>query len=369
MKALLILLLLTVRSIRAGEVKIERVPENGLQPQVVTRADGTVHLVYLTGQPNGADIRYTRRTGDATDWEKSVTVNTIPHSAVATGTIRGAQIAAGKAGQVHIVWNGVAQNSDHARAPLYYTRMLANGKFEAQRTMNEGTIHLDGGASVAANGDGGVFIVWHAAPPNGNSEADRRIFLCRSTDGGANFSSPSPAKNVAPGVCACCSLKAHAGERGTLFTIYRNASAAAQRDMILLSSVDGGIAFTPQILHPWPVAACPMSSAAIIGPPTALRAAWETNAAIFTAVPGEKARPVALSEGQARHPALALNARGETLVSWSLGTAWQRGGELGWVLLDAAGTPTGKRGTAPGVPVWSHTAAFANRAGDFVILY
>ena len=119
MKALLILLLLTVRSIRAGEVKIERVPENGLQPQVVTRADGTVHLVYLTGQPNGADIRYTRRTGDATDWEKSVTVNTIPHSAVATGTVRGAQIAAGKAGQVHIVWNGVAQNSDHARAPLY----------------------------------------------------------------------------------------------------------------------------------------------------------------------------------------------------------------------------------------------------------
>ena len=179
MRTLLILLLLTGRPAAATELNLERVPENGLQPQVATQTDGTVHLVYLTGQPNGADIRYTRRTDADRNWQTPVTVNSIHHSAVATGTVRGAQIAVGKDGHVHIVWNGAAQDGDHARAPLYYTRKV-NGKFEAQRVMNEGTLHLDGGASIAANRDGGVSIVWHAAPPNGKSEADRRIFLCLS---------------------------------------------------------------------------------------------------------------------------------------------------------------------------------------------
>ena len=155
MKTLLALLLFACLRVAATEVKLERVPENGLQPQVAMQADGTVHLVYLMEQPNGADIRYTRRAAVAKSWQPPVTVNTLPQSAVVTGTIRGAQIALGKNGHVHVVWNGAAQKGDHARAPLYYTRMV-NAKFEKQRTMNEGTLHLDGGASVAATDQGGV---------------------------------------------------------------------------------------------------------------------------------------------------------------------------------------------------------------------
>ena len=133
MKTLLTLCIFTGLQASATDVKLERVPENGVQPQVAVQTDGTVHLVYLTGQPGGADIRYTRRAAAASEWAKPVTVNSIPKTAVAVGTIRGAQLALGQGGRVHVVWNGAALKGDHAHAPLYYTRM-ENGKFEAQRS-------------------------------------------------------------------------------------------------------------------------------------------------------------------------------------------------------------------------------------------
>jgi hypothetical protein len=44
-----------------AEVSVEEVPEQGLQPDVAVASDGTVHLVYLRGDPKAADIRYTLR--------------------------------------------------------------------------------------------------------------------------------------------------------------------------------------------------------------------------------------------------------------------------------------------------------------------
>jgi hypothetical protein len=67
-------------------------------------------------------------------------------------------------------------------------------------------------------------------------------------------------------------------------------------------------------------------------------------------------------------PGLAVNARGETLITCSVGTGWQKGVQLGWLVLDSSGKVKGKRGIKPGVPVWGFTAAYAE--GDhFVILY
>jgi len=67
-------------------------------------------------------------------------------------------------------------------------------------------------------------------------------------------------------------------------------------------------------------------------------------------------------------PALAVNARGETLITWSEGTGFQKGGQLGWLVLDSSGKAKGKRGIKPGVHAWGFTAACAEGA-HFVILY
>ena len=53
-------------SVRAG-VRLMRVPEGGVQPQVATDAAGVVHLIFLKGDPAATDIfwrRHFRRQSD-----------------------------------------------------------------------------------------------------------------------------------------------------------------------------------------------------------------------------------------------------------------------------------------------------------------
>jgi hypothetical protein len=350
------------------EILLERVPEGGVQPQVVTTSDGTLHLVYLTGAPGGGDIHYATKKSSATNWSVPRTLNSTPATAVALGTIRGAQIAMGKNDSLHVVWNGPG-GKDQPSSLLYSRSQNRGATFEKQRDLRADTRALDGGASVAASPKGDVFVVWHGASADAApGEINRRVFILKSTDNGSTFSAPTIANANDPGVCACCSLKTLLSPTGELLTLYRAARSTPQRDITLLSSSDGGTTFQHRTLGPWAISACPMSSASVIAAGPKTRAAWEAEGRVFTSLLDEKSKALAVSGNQARHPALAVNARGETLVTWSVGTGWQKGGQLAWVVLDAAGQPTTNRGLKTGVPVWGSTAAYA--AGDhFVILY
>ncbi|MDI1310911.1 sialidase family protein [Prosthecobacter sp.] len=366
--ARLLLLLLPVFAYGTEEVRFERVPEGGVQPQVVTTRDGALHLVYLKGDPRGCDIRYvTKKAGDSA-WSTPRTVNSTPATAIAAGTIRGAQIAVGRDDSLHVVWNGAGGKDQPA--PLLYTRSLNHGAtFEKQRDLRAGTQALDGGASVAASAPGEVFVVWHGAPAGAApGEINRRVFVLKSADNGGTFSKPRIANGDDPGVCACCSLKTFVSPTGELLTLYRAARSMAQRDITLMSSKDGGATFQHRNVGPWAINACPMSSASVIAAGSKTRAAWEAEGKVYTALLDERSAALAVSEDKARHPALAVNGRGETLVTWSVGTGWQKGGQLGWVVLDAGGKPTMERGMKDGVPVWGFSAAYAE-GERFVIVY
>jgi hypothetical protein len=153
--------------------------------------------------------------------------------------------------------------------------------------------------------------------------------------------------------------------------LYRNASAKTQRDIALLTAKDG-ITFAPTLLHPWSVAACPMSSGALLSTQNSTAAAWETDGKIYyikLATKPTHSAPTPISDGNSRHPALATNSKGQTLVSWSVGTGWLRGGELRWIIVGSDGNSTSVNGSVKGLPVWSHTAVFPAGTEDFVVLY
>jgi hypothetical protein len=59
---------------------------------------------------------------------------------------------------------------------------------------------------------------------------------------------------------------------------------------------------------------------------------------------------------------------GQVLLAWDEGTGGQKGGSLAWQLFDAAGKPSAE-GHAPGVPVWGLSSVFADRQGNFTIVY
>lgn len=369
MKSLLCLLLFTLTA-GAATVRVEDVPERGVQPQVVVDAAGTVHLIYLKGDAQRSDVRYVKRAKGAKAWSAPIAVNSDAGSAVAMGTIRGAQLALGQRGTLHVIWNGAAKPGKGAAGmPLYYTRLEA-GKttFAPQRSLLGDTAALDGGASIAADEKGDVFAVWHGKPPGaGEGETARVVFVLKSQDNGATFGKPQIANADFAGTCACCSIKALASPDGQLTALYRAAHTLTGRDLTLLETKDAAT-FKHVVLDPWQTDKCPMSSAALLPTPKGIRAAWETNGRIVSSLLGATPANSEIAAGSAKHPTLAINARGETLVAWTIGTGWAKGGELGWTVLDAEGKPTAERGKAPGVPVWSHAAAYAEPDGGFVIV-
>ena len=70
-----------------------------------------------------------------------------------------------------------------------------------------------------------------------------------------------------------------------------------------------------------------------------------------------------------KHPALAANANGKVLMAWTEGTGWHKGGSLAWQLFDSAGKPLATKGSLPGIPAWDLPAVFADRDGNFTVVY
>ncbi len=363
----------------AAEVRLQRVPGGGLQPQAIVDARGTLHLVYLAGDPKACDVFYSRRAAGKTDFSAPLRVNSQPSSAIAIGTIRGAQFALGKAGRVHIVWNGSGQalpKPATQSSPLLYTRLNDAGTaFEPQRNLIAGTLHLDGGGTVAADADGNVYALWHGSPPDNKAgEVGRAVFLARSKDEGKTFQPEREVSPEASGACGCCGMRAFADAQGNVFALFRTASTALDRDMMLLVSRDRGERFSGDYVHRWRVGQCPMSSEFLAEVGGRVFAAWETAGPIQFASLDAKtvkatppAGPAVMVKG--KHPVLAVNKSGETLVVWTEGTGWQRGGALAWQVFAKDGPPAGPPQRRDGVPMWGLAAAVAEPDGSFTVLY
>ena len=130
--------------------------------------------------------------------------------------------------------------------------------------------------------------------------------------------------------------------------------------MILVSSADHGLSFHSKVLHPWSTNVCPMSSEAFAEGPSGLVASWESAERVYFSRINpdtlEAAPPIAAPGRPAarKHPSLAVNSAGETILVWAEGTGWARGGALAWQVFDAGGQPTAEHGRlSEGIPVWN----------------
>lgn len=363
------LLLASALGAWAEQPELIRLPAAGLQPQAALDSSGALHLLYFKGEPAGGDLYYIRRAPSADTFSAPVQVNSQPGSAIAVGTIRGGHLALGQ--RVHVAWMGAGSENE---GQMCYARSDAPGKgFEPQRNLIHTAYGLDGGGSVAADGAGQVYVSWHAGR---EGEETRRVWVARSADEGRTFAAETRANPVETGACGCCGMRAAAGRDGALYLLYRAATGGTHRDMHLLVSADQGRSFGDLPVHPWELRACPMSSAALTPLPGQTLLAWETAGQVYWAQADQRggalSPPVpAPGEGRDRkHPALALNARGQVLLVWTEGTGWNQGGALAWQLYEADGKPGAEQGRlAQAIPVWSYAAAVAAPDGRFILIY
>ena len=357
-----------------ANITLLHTPAGGIQPQALVDSRGVVHLIYYQGEPGGGDIYYVIQKAGQEEFSKPIRVNSTPGSAIAMGTIRGAQLAVGQKGRVHVAWNGHATSEGNMEAPMLYTRLNDAGTaFEPERDVITFARGLDGGGSVAADNQGNVYVFWHAPKPgNTNGEAGRAVFVARSKDDGKTFAKEELATTQPTGACGCCGMKGFVDSEGNVFALYRTASALTNRDETLLISRNHGGDFQLAYAHGWILGACPMSSAFLSEANSVVLAAAETHGRIFfirvDRKTGRVSAPIS-PEVKGKHPVVVGNAAGEVLLAWTEGTAWAKGGAVAWQLYDTTGNPTSGQGRVDGVPAWSLVSAFAKPDGSFVVLY
>src|SRR5262249_55744364 len=148
-----------------------------------------------TGDAHKGDLNYVRSTDFGKSFSSALRVNSQSGGAVAAGTIRGAQLALGKAGLGHVAWNGSMEarpegplNPDSGKhgMPMLYARLNeSRSAFEPQRNLMLHSFGLDGGGSVAADRAGTVYVAWHgigeteASGSGKEGEGRRRVWIAR----------------------------------------------------------------------------------------------------------------------------------------------------------------------------------------------
>jgi len=220
-------------------------------------------------------------------------------------------------------------------------------------------------------------VAWHAPVPGLKGEANRTVWVTASRDDGRMFKPEWRLTEDATGACGCCGMRLGFDSVGDLLALYRAANATT-RDVYLAHLGRGANnRFEATKLHEFATKTCPMSTMAFATAGSgATLAAWETGGQIyFTRWDAGERRfdePVAAAgKGTNRkHPSLAVNKDGLTLLAWTEGTGWKRGGSVAWQVYDASVKPAvGGPGSIPGLPAWSLPTAVATADGSFLIVF
>jgi hypothetical protein len=114
-----------------------------------------------------------------------------------------------------------------------------------------------------------------------------------------------------------------------------------------------------------------MSSMAFSEAAGKVEGAWETGGQVyFEDLSKPNAVPVSTpgeSKGH-KHPRIATSRNGGTLMAWTEGAGWARGGSLAWQAYGSDGKPIGEKQTTADMPAWSFGAVVA-KPGGFLIIY
>ena len=263
-------------------VRVLRIPEEGRMPQAVNDKNGLTHLMYFRGAMSGGDLYYSRWNAEAPTWTAPIRINSEPRTSIGMGPMDGGDIAltAGNTenSRLHAVW---FQNNP---LRLFYTRSAEGGdNFETQRTLVEIEDKIiEARPSITTDGRDQIFIAWHGAPTNKTDDANRAVFLMTSQDGGETFGPPRVISPTEEGACGCCSLELFFDE-GTVWVSYRGAEDNVGRGQRLLRSTGPNLIFADELIQPWSLGACPVTTTTFAKAPDRVRVAWETAGEIYFA--------------------------------------------------------------------------------------
>ncbi len=379
---LLAMLLLLCSVVARGEVFVTSIPDGGLQPRLVTAADGGVHLLYFKKRLSAPSARegnlyYREYLREERRFGLPIKVSSTAFN-LQTFAIARASMAIDGGGRAHVIWYLPRENRY-----LYARSDVQRLQFEEQRSLVSAYIEgVDAAADVAAEGNQ-VAIVWGAGALS--AEQERTVYARFSDDGGESFGAEQRVGNKDLGACACCSLAAEFDPQGRLSSAYRSAIDGVGRHMqwLTLHAETPSLAtanealrgdYSPlQPLQEWEMSSCPLSTNDFAldtnGEPWV---AFETAARIIRLKANGTAAAVQEPATQTRqkNPSIAVAANGDVLTAWGEAISHSKGGALRAQLEDANGVIIEwELGTEITLPNFSFPAAAAIGGNDFLLLW
>ena len=379
---LLAMLMLLCSVVARGEVFVTSIPDGGLQPRLVTAADGGVHLLYFKKRLSAPSARegnlyYREYLREERRFGLPIKVSSTAFN-LQTFAIARASMAIDGEGRAHVIWYLPRENRY-----LYARSDVQRLQFEEQRSLVSAYIEgVDAAADVAAEGNQ-VAIVWGAGALS--AEQERTVYARFSDDGGESFGAEQRVGNKDLGACACCSLAAEFDPQGRLSIAYRSAIDGVGRHMqwLTLHAETPSLAtanealrgdYSPlQPLQEWEMSSCPLSTNDFAldtnGEPCV---AFETAARIIRLKANGTAAAVQEPATQTRqkNPSIAVAANGDVLTAWGEAISHSKGGALRAQLEDANGVIIEwELGTEITLPNFSFPAAAAIGGNDFLLLW
>ena len=379
---LLAMLLLLCSVVARGEVFVTSIPDGGLQPRLVTAADGGVHLLYFKKRLSAPSARegnlyYREYLREERRFGLPIKVSSTAFN-LQTFAIARASMAIDGEGRAHVIWYLPRENRY-----LYARSDVQRLQFEEQRSLVSAYIEgVDAAADVAAEGNQ-VAIVWGAGALS--AEQERTVYARFSDDGGESFGAEQRVGNKDLGACACCSLAAEFDPQGRLSIAYRSAIDGVGRHMqwLTLHAETPSLAtanealrgdYSPlQPLQEWEMSSCPLSTNDFAldtnGEPWV---AFETAARIIRLKANGTAAAVQEPATQTRqkNPSIAVAANGDVLTAWGEAISHSKGGALRAQLEDANGVIIEwELGTEITLPNFSFPAAAAIGRNDFLLVW
>ena len=273
------------------------------QPQAAVATDGTVHLIYGSGDA----VFHCRSTDAGATFTKPQQAFRTPN--LSLGMRRGPRISvAGNA----VVVTAVGGQQGKGRDGDVLAWRSADGGMTWQgpvRVNDAADSAREGLHGMASGPDGSVWATWLDL-----REKRSEVYVSKSTDGGATWQANvrvyrSPDGNV----CECCHPSIMVSD-DAVHVMFRN-SLAGNRDMYVATSKDDGKTFVPAKKvgqGSWKLNSCPMDGGMLTaGPKGSLVTVWRRNGEVYSAA-STGGREQLLGRGE--QPWITSSASGPVIV-------------------------------------------------------
>lgn len=277
------------------------------QPQAAVTTDGTVHLIYGSGET----VFHSRSTDAGTTFTKPQEVFRV--SNMSLGMRRGPRISVTD-NAVIVTAVGGKQGKGRDGDVLAWRSADGGATWQGLARVNDAADSArEGLHGIASGPDGSVWATWLDL-----REKRSEVYVSKSTDGGATWQTNvrvyrSPDGNV----CECCHPSIMVSD-DAVHVMFRN-SLAGNRDMYVATSKDDGKTFFPAKKvgqGSWKINACPMDGGMLTaGPKGSLVTVWRRSGEVYSAT-STGGREQLLGRGE--QPWIASSASGPVIV-WTTG--------------------------------------------------